>query len=169
MYLWLVLIIATTCKGDNPNVKNYVASVSQLFKGIPEELITSFFFLRENSCSHYLSALSFFNGQYFFKYFCVFAYFFYLSFSELRYYPTSMYLYNLSFDHRNIYLPIYISVIINILSIYLSKDSELQSLSSDAHTTDDNMSSFTESSSHYSYRYSFIYLFSSASLLFSLI
>ena len=162
MYLWVVLIIATTCKGDNPNVKNYVASVSQLFKGIPEELITSSFFLRENSCSHYLSALSFFNWQYFFKYFCVFAYFFYLSFSELRYYPTSMYLYNLSFDHRNIYLPIYICY-------YLSKDSELQSLSSDAHTTDDNMSSFTESSSHYSYRYSFIYLFSSASLLFSLI
>jgi len=32
------------------------------------------------------------------------------------------------------------------------QDSELQSLSSDAHTTDDNMSSFTESSSHYSYR-----------------
>ena len=71
MYLWVVLIIATTCKGDNPNVKNYVASVSQLFKGIPEELITSSFFLRENSCSHYLSALSFFNWQYFFKYFCV--------------------------------------------------------------------------------------------------
>lgn len=35
------------------------------------------------------------------------------------------------------------------------QDSELQSLSSDAQTTDDNMSSFTESSSHYSnhYRY----------------
>merc|ERR1719445_1630990 len=33
------------------------------------------------------------------------------------------------------------------------QDSELQSLSSDAHTTDDNMSSFTESSSHYSNQY----------------
>jgi len=33
------------------------------------------------------------------------------------------------------------------------QDSELQSLSSDAHTTDDNMSSFTESSSHYSNHY----------------
>ena len=32
------------------------------------------------------------------------------------------------------------------------QDSELQSLSSDAQTTDDNMSSFTENSSLYSYR-----------------
>merc|ERR1719232_728364 len=33
------------------------------------------------------------------------------------------------------------------------QDSELQSLSSDAHTTDDNMSSFTETSSHFSNHY----------------
>ena len=32
------------------------------------------------------------------------------------------------------------------------QDSELQSLSSDAHTTEDNLSGFTESLSHYSYR-----------------
>ncbi len=33
------------------------------------------------------------------------------------------------------------------------QDSELQSLSSDAQTTDDNMSSFTDSSSHFSNHY----------------
>ena len=33
------------------------------------------------------------------------------------------------------------------------QDSELQSLSSDAHTTDDNMSSFTDTSSHFSNHY----------------
>ena len=33
------------------------------------------------------------------------------------------------------------------------QDSELQSLSSDAHTTDDNMSSFTDNSSHFSNHY----------------
>ena len=37
------------------------------------------------------------------------------------------------------------------------QDSELQSLSSDAHTTDDNMSSFTESSSHYSNQYRLVF------------
>lgn len=39
--------------------------------------------------------------------------------------------------------------------LVLLQDSELQSLSSDAQTTDDNMSSFTDSSSHFSnhYRY----------------
>ena len=41
--------------------------------------------------------------------------------------------------------------------LVLLQDSELQSLSSDAQTTDDNMSSFTDSSSHFSNHYRYKY------------
>ena len=45
------------------------------------------------------------------------------------------------------------------------QDSELQSLSSDAHTTDDNMSSFTDNSSHFSNHYRSVSLLCISSII----